>query len=231
MANTSKQGKPKGKNTSHFDCSQPPDSASTGVWSKTPDHLADQKVAAQEQQCACELRNSPAVETITAALCESSNGTGGPTFVEQRLLCDSLPTLSSELPKLRWLHIPKTGTSFAMTVFHIGCQFELPRWASIRYNEMSPPLQGIWSTPGLEGKRRDTFLSCLMTSACMLQVCLCHTSPSASRIFFRDSVVASVRPLHVTALVGLPGTEHDCAVVVLNLSGMHPCRPCSCEER
>jgi len=34
-------------------------------------------------------------------------------------------------PSLRWLHVPKCGTSFANLLFHIACH-QLPPWAAIR---------------------------------------------------------------------------------------------------
>ena len=42
------------------------------------------------------------------------------------------PSVVWEPKALRWLHVPKTGTSFANSIMHAACGTSLPDWAEIR---------------------------------------------------------------------------------------------------
>ena len=50
-----------------------------------------------------------------------------------RCPCDVVGTAEDDRPML-WVHVPKTGTSFANAVFRMACK-KLPYWASIRTNK------------------------------------------------------------------------------------------------
>lgn len=53
------------------------------------------------------------------------------TEEERNLICNApFPKNQSDRKKIRWLHIPKTGTSFANTVWHYGCP-DIPHNASV----------------------------------------------------------------------------------------------------
>jgi len=53
------------------------------------------------------------------------------TDEDRKLICNApFPKIESDRKKIRWLHIPKTGTSFANIVWHYGCP-DIPRSASV----------------------------------------------------------------------------------------------------
>lgn len=53
------------------------------------------------------------------------------TDEDRRLICNApFPKIQSDRKTIRWLHIPKTGTSFANIVWHYGCP-DIPRNASV----------------------------------------------------------------------------------------------------
>mmetsp|Transcript_2409 Transcript_2409/g.8671 ORF Transcript_2409/g.8671 Transcript_2409/m.8671 type:complete len:577 (-) Transcript_2409:1013-2743(-) len=135
--------------TYHFNCSRPANIWSTSVWSSKPNVSEDAVIAAKPQLCPCLIADSDSgrndkVSVLVdrrEAFCNDGNSNN---MIEEKLICSGDSSMTQAmLPPLRWLHIPKTGTSFAMTIFHVACQFALPPWASIRYSESHPPLQGV----------------------------------------------------------------------------------------
>ncbi|KAJ1456848.1 hypothetical protein M885DRAFT_563459 [Pelagophyceae sp. CCMP2097] len=60
----------------------------------------------------------------------NTDAAGNPVVMAKCAARHRPPLVLSTDYRIRWLHVPKTGTSFANAIFHIGCP-GLPTWASM----------------------------------------------------------------------------------------------------
>ena len=142
--------------------------------------------------------------------------------------CSASPTLRGnecELPRassfdtrpVQWIHVPKTGTSFANTVYRAACD-ELPTWAAISVVRSEQTVGGA-----LKGKLVPYFETCFptKTQSCRLhggtELSYGHNHLSKS---FAPQSVAYVTMLRDPIARLISGYHHD----------MHNCTPCTTEH-